>query len=79
MANPIPNSDKKFNYYINNREVDSLFLNPITENEILRLVNSTKMKYGTREGFLRKNIVAVLFFQNCDIHPIYLIHIFSIK
>ena len=23
----------------------------------------------TREGFLRKNIVAVLFFQNCAIHP----------
>ena len=22
----------------------------------------------TREGFLRKNIVAVSFFQNCDIH-----------
>ena len=23
----------------------------------------------TREGFLRKNIVAVSFFQNCAIHP----------
>ena len=23
----------------------------------------------TREGFLRKNIVAVLFIQNCAIHP----------
>ena len=34
----------------------------------------------TREGFLRKNIVAVSFFQNCAIHvPIFLIHIFSHK
>ena len=34
----------------------------------------------TREGFLRKNIVVVSFFQNCAI-PIFLIHlqIFSIK
>ena len=24
---------------------------------------------GTREGFLRKNIAAVSFFQNCAIHP----------
>ena len=32
----------------------------------------TKLLLGsnkTREGFLRKNIVAVSFFQNCAIHP----------
>ena len=27
-----------------------------------------KKSYKTREGFLRKNIVAVSFFQNCAIH-----------
>ena len=27
-----------------------------------------KNNLRTREGFLRKNIVAVLFFQNCAIH-----------
>ena len=26
-------------------------------------------KLVTKEGFLRKNIVAVSFFQNCAIHP----------
>ena len=28
----------------------------------------------TREGFLRKNIVAVLYFQNCAIHPAHIIN-----
>ena len=28
----------------------------------------THYRYRTREGFLRKNIVAVSFFQNCAIH-----------
>ena len=31
-------------------------------------VTSDKVTVITREGFLRKNIVAVSFFQNCAIH-----------
>ena len=29
---------------------------------------NSKIRHKTREGFLRKNIVAVSFFQNCAIH-----------
>ena len=36
----------------------------------LNNISKTKQQflYLTREGFLRKNIVAVSFFQNCAIH-----------
>ena len=33
----------------------------------------------TREGFLRKNIVAVSFFFKTMLYPIFLIHIYSIN
>ena len=49
----------------------ALFNNSVTDDLIII----------TREGFLRKNIVAVSFFQNYCYTPIFLIHvhIFSIK
>ena len=33
-----------------------------------KIGNMNFLTYVTREGFLRKNIVAVSFFQNCAIH-----------
>ena len=35
----------------------------------LSLKITKEITLKTREGFLRKNIVAVSFFQNCAIHP----------
>ena len=39
-----------------------------SQREIIKMHKKLRIKL-TREGFLRKNIVAVLFFQNCAIHP----------
>ena len=35
----------------------------------LKVLRQSTSYYETREVFLRKNIVAVSFFQNCAIHP----------
>ena len=45
-----------------------LVTDSISSNETLSFKNYKSIKL-TREGFLRKNTVAVLFFQNCAIHP----------
>ena len=40
-----------------------------TGNDTGALKNRIKTTNTTREGFLKKNIVAVSFFQDCAIHP----------
>ena len=43
---------------------------------MLILSRSKELPDITREGFLRKNIVAVSFFQNCAVHPYFNIYLF---
>ena len=56
----------------NLKELDTLYVQMLKRQYY---VNLSKTLLGhvsaflTREGFLRKNIVAVSFFQNCAIHP----------
>ena len=40
-----------------------------TNSDVYSIAAFCKNTNITREGFLRKNIVAVSFFQNCAIHP----------
>ena len=61
---------------------DSVLVDTLTlGTNLFMYKNNNVHKMGTeetREGFLRKNIVAVSFFQNCAIHPYsyntYLVH-----
>ena len=64
-------------YFFNYRTMCVKFKeNPLKNNS--RKNRMEKHIYITREGFLRKNIVAVSFLQNCATHP-YSKYIFSSK
>ena len=43
--------------------------NKLMETGFFTFLTTKRNINKTREGFLRKNIVAVSFFQNCAIHP----------
>ena len=49
LASKIKLSDGKYDNYMGNRIKSSVFLNPVTELEIIYIVNSAKTKYS--KGF----------------------------
>ena len=44
LANNIPRSNDVFTRYLSDKVEDTLFLKPVTEEEIIKLVNNTKHK-----------------------------------
>ena len=48
LANDIPKSNDTFSTYLTDVVADTLFLKPVTQAEIINLVNNTKRKKSTK-------------------------------
>ena len=46
LARNIPKCNKNFTHYLNKKVEEKLFLNPVTDDEILALVNNAKSKHS---------------------------------
>ena len=61
LAHNIPDSNKDFHSYLTNRNPQSLFFTPVTEDEVKQVVNNLKTKrssgYDDITNFLLKNII----------------------